>query len=124
MWTKFLAVMILLITVGFVCVNTLLLDRTIERYLSEVEVIATDDIELKESSDRARELYERFGKSERYISLTVSHEDLTNIEAGFTDLISYLELGMKDEATVAKNRLEDALRHLGRLSVFSIDAIV
>ena len=124
MWTKFLAVMILLITVGFVCVNTLLLDQTIERYLSEVEVIATDDIELKESSDRARELYERFGKSERYISLTVSHEDLTNIEAGFTDLISYLELGMKDEATVAKNRLEDALRHLGRLSVFSIDAIV
>ena len=124
MWTKFLAVMILLITVGFVCVNTLLLDRTIERYLSEVEVIATDDIELKESSNRARELYERFGKSERYISLTVSHEDLTNIEAGFTDLISYLELGMKDEATVAKNRLEDALRHLGRLSVFSIDAIV
>jgi hypothetical protein len=124
MGTKILAVVILFLTVGFVCINTLLLERTIDGYLGEVEALVTDGEELAKSAKGARDLYERFSKSERYISLTVSHEDLTNVEAGFTDLISYLELGMSEEATAAKNRLEDALRHLGRLSVFSFDAIV
>ena len=101
-----------------------MLERTIDGYLGEVEALVTDGEELAKSAQGARDLYERFSKSERYISLTVSHEDLTNVEAGFTDLISYLELGMSEEATAAKNRLEDALRHLGRLSVFSFDAIV
>ena len=124
MGTKILAVVILFLTVGFVCINTLMLERTIDGYLGEVEALVTDGEELAKSAKGARDLYERFSKSERYISLTVSHEDLTNVEAGFTDLISYLELGMREEATAAKNRLEDALRHLGRLSVFSFDAIV
>ena len=124
MGTKILAVVILFLTVGFVCINTLMLERTIDGYLGEVEALVTDGEEHAKSAKGARDLYERFSKSERYISLTVSHEDLTNVEAGFTDLISYLELGMSEEATAAKNRLEDALRHLGRLSVFSFDAIV
>jgi hypothetical protein len=72
----------------------------------------------------AEEIKESFEESEGFISLTVNHEDLTNIEVCYSDLIGYLSVGMTKEAEVTKNRLVDALKHLRRLSGVNIDSII
>ncbi len=123
MKTKILAVVMLLLTVGGVIANTVAVGRIISSYetaVCELEVDGSDE----SSAAAARELFKKFQSSERFVSLTVNHDDLTSIEELFSELIGQLEVGDGDAAHVTKNRLIDALRHLGRLSGFNIDAIV
>ena len=74
--------------------------------------------------NEAEVAYDGFKKKESYISLTVNHNDLTNIEELFSEMIGYIKIDDRDEATVTKNRLLDSLEHLRRLSGFNIDAII
>ena len=116
MKAKVFAVAMLFLTVGFVIFNTYKLQRDIG-YIKG-EVVAVDGL------DSAKSAYESFKKKETYISLTVNHADMTSIEESFSELIGYYEVGDMDGAHVTKNRLTDALEHLGRLSGFNIDAII
>jgi hypothetical protein len=123
MKTKILAVVLLLLTVGGVIANTVAVGRIISGYETAVcELEVNGDGES--SATVARELFKKFQSSERFVSLTVNHDDLTSIEELFSELIGQLEVGDGNAAHVTKNRLIDALRHLGRLSGFNIDAIV
>ena len=123
MKTKILAVVFLTVTVVAVIANTVALNKIITSYTEEVSRLVTDPAD-EASAPAARELFERFRSSERFVSITVNHDDLTSIEELFSELIGELEVGDADAAYVTKNRLIDALRHLGRLSGFNIDAIV
>ncbi len=121
MTARILAVLTLVLTLGFVITNTLVLDFMIGELLGEVEEL---DTESTGALSAAEEIYEKFSRYEAYVSVTVSHDDLTNIELSFSELIGYLSVGDSDGAAVVKRRLEDALGHLRRLSGVNIDAVI
>ena len=120
MKAKIAAAVTLILTLIFVTVNTFVLDFMIGEIKREVDALDTSAREL----ENAEAIYEKFSAYEAYVSITVSHEDLTNIELSFSELIGYLSVGDSDGAAVVKRRLSDALGHLLRLSSVNIDAII
>lgn len=121
---KVIAAVIMAVTVLSVFINTFVLERQISAVIDEVDAIEIRDEGAKGLEDAARDAYDLFKKKEAYISLTVNHDDLTNIEESFAELIGYLSVDDADGARVVKNRLFDSLEHLRRLSGFNIDAII
>lgn len=123
MRTQILAWVILAVTVGFAVTNTALLARQTEDILKEVEGVSLDgDPEAARAELEA--IYDSFKSKEKYISITVNHEDLTNIEQSFSEIIGYLAVGDTDGATVIKHRLTDSLEHLRRLSAVNLESII
>ena len=120
MKAKILAAAALVLTLAFVTVNTFILHSMISEIKREVDALGTGAGDLSD----VEAVYEKFSQYEAYVSITVSHEDLTNIESSFSELIGYLSVGDTDGAAVVKRRLLDALEHLRRLSGFNIDAII
>ncbi len=120
MKAKIAAVLMLVITLGFVTINTFVLDSMISEIVREVDALGTEESDLA----AAEAIYEKFSRYETYVSITVSHEDLTNIEISFSELVGYLAVGDSDGAAVVKRRLSDALGHLRRLSGLNIDAVI
>ena len=121
MRVKIFALCVLLLTIGSVIVNTLFVVRSIDRISGKVSSFEPTDTD---ALLYAKEIEADFKRKLTFISLTVNHDDLTNIELSFAELIGYLEVGDTDEASVTKNRLLNSLEHLGRLSGFGIDAII
>lgn len=120
MKVKIFAFTALIVTVGFVAINTVVVKRAVSDIKNAVSEI--DNAEDKLSA--AKEAYERFKSRETYISLTVNHDDLTSIEECFAEMIGYLEVGDNDGAHVTKSRLISSLEHLGRLSAINLDSII
>ena len=121
---KIVAFCLFFLVIGFVIANTIVLDRQIGNLC-----VATKELEIKEenveqSKKDALKLYEDFRKRETFISLTVNHEDLTNIEESFSEIIGYLSVGNVSDAKVTQNRLFDSFEHLRRLSGLNIDSII
>ncbi len=114
---KVMAVCMLFAVLCFVTVNTIVLDRQIE---SLVEMV--NDISLDE--EKAEIIYKIFKQKKSYMSLTVSHEDLTSIEECFIELSGYIKDEDEGNAQTAKNRLVFYLEHLRRLSGLNIDSII
>ena len=120
MKVKIFAFAALIITVGFVAINTVMVKKSILEVKNAV--LSIDNAEDKLSA--TKDAYKKFKSHETYISLTVNHEDLTNIEDCFAEMIGYLELGDGDGAYVTKSRLVSSLEHLWRLSAINLDSII
>ena len=118
---KIFGICIFIITVGFVIANSLLLNNSIGKILSLAEDI---DTSAPDAYENVKSIYDDFKSREVYIGLTVNHEDMTNIEECFAEMIGQLSVGAGEDAEVTKHRLVDALRHLRRLSGINIDAII
>lgn len=121
---KIFAVIMITLIAGAVTTNTLLLRKNIDKIHASVDKIEFTDEEWESSKQRASEAYDFFKAKELFIGLTVNHDDLSDIEGCFSELIGYLDVEDTSGASVAKNRLIDALGHLRRLSGFNIDAII
>ena len=117
---KIIAIACLVIVLVAVTVNEVAIKSNIDRTL---DALYTFD-ERATTKDDAEQVFEAFQRREHYISLTVSHEDLTSIEESFCDMIGYIKVGDTDNAAVAKSRLIHSLEHLRRLSVLNIDSII
>ena len=118
---KILSIILLILVIGFVTINTSILVKQIDNVKEEVDALLLDG---DNSETDARRIYENFMKKEQYISLTVSHDDLTSIEDCFIQLIGYLSVKDIKNAEVTKSRLISYLEHLRRLSGFTIDAVI
>ena len=92
--------------------------------MGEIEDLEIDDENTGAALSHALQIREEFGQRKSYISISVNHEDLSNIETIFAEMIGQLEVGSADDARVAKSRLIDALGHLRRLSGVNIDTII
>ena len=121
---KIISVCLFVLVISFVVINTIILDNQIEEMHESVQGIDISEENLKDAETEAKEIYNLFKKREAFISLTVNHDDLTNIEESFNEIIGYLSVGDADGARVTKNRLVGSLEHLRRLSGFTIDAII
>lgn len=118
---KILSVVLMILVISFVTVNTLILNNQVEDVTENVSSLSLDN---EDSEKEAVRIYESFMKKEKYMSLTVSHEDLTSIEDCFVQMIGYLSVDDRKNAEVTKSRLISYLEHLRRLSGFNIDAII
>ena len=118
---KIWAISIFTLIIGFVTANCLILQRQTDIIYSEIKSISIDD---DRAIEQIRKIDEDFRKKEIYIGLTVSHDDLTNIEECFAELTGCLSVADLDGAEVAKCRLIRSLEHLRRLVGFNIDNII
>ena len=118
---KILAVILFSLIILFVTVNTVVMNKQIAEVINKVDKL---DLFAENSFKEANILYEDFMKKESYLSITVSHNDMTSIEDCFVEMIGYISVNDIDNATVVKYRLKSSLEHLRRLSGFNIDAII
>ena len=120
MKVKITAAVILILVLIFVSVNAAVIGQKAKDYGERVGALSPTDENIAE---KITALYEEFKTDERYISLTVSHDDLTNIEAAFAEMIGAARAESHEQFIITKSRLEDALSHLGRLSGINFDSI-
>ena len=118
---KIIAAVLLATVILATSLNTWVLKHKIDQTIEETECI---DIHKSGAKVEAEDAFQEFLRRERYISLTVSHDDLTNIEENFCELIGYLGVGDTDGAEIAKYRLIRSLEHLRRFSGFNFDSII
>lgn len=118
---KTIALVVLIFIVGAIAANAVFLDKNISETLNEVNELTLNG---ENSLENAESIYAGFKEKETYISITVNHEDLTNIDECFADMIGYLSVGDIDGASVIKYRLIDSLEHLRRSCGLNIDSII
>ena len=118
---KILAVVLFALIILFVTVNTIVINKQITEVIEKVDRL---DLSAENSVKEANILYEDFMKKESYLSITVSHNDMTSIEDCFVEMIGYISVNDINNAAVVKYRLKSSLEHLRRLSGFNIDAII
>ena len=118
---KIASVVLLLLSIT-VTANSLYTRHLTKELSSELSHISIIDGEAP--TEELKKVASKFNRAERFISITVSHDDLTNIEEGFADLIGAAEAGMAGDVERIKNRLVDSIEHLGRLSGLNLDSII
>lgn len=121
MKTGIFATGVITLVVGLITLNSFMLHKSIGEFIEDAEALS---IQSEDAYEKAEDIKRKFEDAERFISLTVNHEDLTNIEECYSDLLGYLSVGMTREAEVTKNRLIDALSHLRRLSGVNLDSVI
>ena len=82
-----------------------------------------DDAEIEEIKTKFDDIEKIYRKNEIFISLTVSHEDLTTIKDVLAEINGAILADDKESLIIAKSRFESAIQHLGRLSEFNIESI-
>ncbi len=105
-----------------VAANSLYISHLTREFSEELDAVSIDDTE--NLGEKFETIFNRFKKAERFISITVSHDDLTNIEESFADIIGAAKGEMRGDAERIKSRLVDSLEHLGRLSSLNLDSII
>ena len=104
-----------------VLLNALYISRFTEKlYSISVEESAE---ELESYTEKFAEIKRIYTKNEVFISLSVSHEDLTSIEEILSEIEGALKAIDKNAVIIAKSRFENAVLHLGQLSALNIESI-
>ena len=116
------AYIILCTLILLVSLNTYMLCRTVSHFeerINEPNIQIMDTLALE-----YEKIYSDFGKAEMFLGITVSHNDLTNAEELFAELIGAARAKDYEGVIIAKSRLSDALLHLRRLVGFNIESIL
>ena len=115
---SYLVLLVLLLTV-------ILNSIYISSFTKNLYKISTEDDgdDIESLGRKFKKIEDAYGKNEIFISLTVSHEDLTAIEEILAEIEGALKAGDKDAVIIAKSRFENALLHLGQLSAFNMESI-
>ncbi len=117
-----IAIITLLLLTCAILLNSYLIDKFVTQLTKDVDEVSVEDLEL--ATVEFEEIFEKFSKIERFISITVSHDDLTNIEESFSEIIGSSKAKNLEEVVKVKSRLKDALEHLKRLSKINLDSIL
>ena len=113
-----LAYVFLILILLFVIINTCILTAYIESIEEDIRLCT-----IKTDAEKIEDIHDKFTKCKDFIGLTVSHDDLTNIEDIFAEFIASKKADDDNGVIVAKSRLENALLHLRRLVGFNVDSI-
>jgi len=104
-----------------VIINAVYISRFTDKLYSISAAEGEDDITIL--GEKFKKIDELYRKNEIFISLSVSHEDLTSIEETLSEIKGALRAGDKDAVIIAKSRFESAVLHLGQLSVLNIESV-
>ena len=112
---------VLVLLILAVVINMVLVKNSVGRLLDEVK--AAEEENTEKAALEYSEIYESYKERELFISLTVSHEDLSELEIAFSELIGAAKADDKSSLLIAKSRLTDRLWHIKRLSGINIDSV-
>ncbi len=112
---------ILVLLLAAVILNSFFINAKVEEIYNISK--EADGGELSLLSEKFTKIKECYQKNELIISLSVSHNDLTEIEFMLSEIEGAILAGDKEAAIIAKSRFENALLHLGRLSAFNFESI-
>lgn len=112
---------VLVLLILAVVINMVLVKNSVGRLLDEVK--AAEEENTEKAALEYSEIYESYKERELFISLTVSHEDLSELELAFSELIGAAKADDKSSLLIAKSRLTDRLWHIKRLSGINIDSV-
>lgn len=118
---KIIAVVLLVGVLSAVTINTFVIDRQVTALTDMINEL---DVTDEEAQEKLKNIQDKYEQKKDYISITVSHEDLTSVEECFVELTGYISDGQATEAEITKNRLLFYLEHIRRLSGFNIDSII
>ena len=121
MKAKRIAFIIMTATIAFVTINTILLNLCITKFYG---LLTKSDLHSPSGENAFYTAAEYYRSRVSFISLTVDHNDLTDIENDISEIYGYLSVGDTDGAQVAKSRLVGSVEHLRRLSGVNIDSII
>ena len=114
-----IALIVLTFILTTVILNSFFVSRSIYTLLEKLKN-APSDIN---SYNIYSEIHDDFIKKQRFIGLTVSHEDMTNIEEELNEILGAIEAEDRETLIIAKSRLIGSLSHLRRLSGINADSI-
>ena len=104
-----------------VTLNALYLSRFTEKLYTISNETEVGDIEdFKETFEKIKKTY---NNNEIFVSLSVSHEDLTSIKEALAEIDGAIKANDKNAVIIAKSRFESAVLHLGQLSALNIESI-
>ena len=115
------ALALLVITLCAVIANSIVLRHTFDAITDKVE--KTDDSDISAAHEQYTKIFDEFKEKEWFISFTVNHEDLTNVEDALSEIIGATKAGDIDAVITIKSRLTNSLEHLSRLSGINIESI-
>ena len=121
MKTEKFAYVVFITLVIAVISNSVILGRTIDKFIAEVSEAEEENMDTAYSD--YQEIYDNYKKHELYISITTNHGDLENIESAFAEIIGAAKAGDRDGVITQKSRLIDFFAHIKRLSGINIDSI-
>ena len=121
MKSKTFAIVTVVSIILLVVFSTLYIEWEIDKIILSVNRL---DVNSENAAEDAKGIREEYKGSVCYISLFVTHDDLTNIEDLMAELDGCLRVGDVNEAEVVKNRLINSLEHLRRLSGMNLEAII
>ena len=110
---------VLLALIIGVIFNSFFIINATEEFIKEIEEIGEAD-----ATEKLVTVREKFERIRWIITLSVSHDDILNIEEAFAEAIGAARGNDSAELRIAKSRLTDALKHLGRLSGINADSIL
>lgn len=119
MKVKATAVIIALLLFCTVNANSMMLTRGIDKICAELD----NTPNTPDSEAEYMQIYGRFDKYEKFISLTVSHDELGNIRDCFAELLGACRAKSEADIITAKSRLVEMLIYLRRLCSVSLDSI-
>ena len=117
-----IAVCALVLLIAAVFANSAYIEKLTDKFVNEVEMINEKDPEIAKAE--LSELFSKFKKAEKIISITTSHDDLTSIEESFAEMMGAVNAKDMNELIKIKSRLKSAFEHLGRLSGINMDSII
>ncbi len=109
-----IAAVVLMLTVLLVVANSFVVRELIDGVIDDIEVAEPEEYE---------EIFANFKRIGKYISISVDHEDMMDIDMTFAELVGMAKVGDSKGAEVTKSRLRYSLEHLRRLSGMNIDSI-
>ena len=117
-----IAVCSLVLLIAAVFANSAYIKNLTAEFANEVDKINESDPDA--ANKELTELFSKFKKAEKVISITTSHDDLTSIEESFAEMIGAVNAKDMNELIKIKSRLKSAFEHLGRLSGINIDSVI
>ena len=116
---KIAAVILALTVFCAVTANSLIISRSIDEIYEDISGAP----DTPSATEVYLGIYEDFNRREKYISLTVSHEELGNIRNCFAEIIGACRARNEEDLIIAKSRLMESLLHLRRLCSVSLESI-
>ncbi len=114
------AFIIVFLMIILVLLNSIIISYNIKEVISRLE---STPAEIS-AADEYLDIRDDFIKTRKYFSLTVNHDDITDIDCEFAELVGALSAGDDKELMIAKSRLINALMHLKRLSGINSESIL
>lgn len=120
MKTVVVSYIILAVVLLVVIVNSIIISNSIDTILEKLKGIP----EVSSAGKEYQEVFDDYMAAQRFLGITVSHDDLTNIEGEFYEILGAAEAGDDESLVIAKSRLMGALTHLRRLCGINADSIL